>query len=285
MERAKDSAGAPEYAASPAAEPAAAKGDAALAAGLAADDLAPQQRKLIQNAELHVQVESYAEARAEIDRLLASLGGFVADARVDHREGQVSSADLTIRVPAEKLAEFLAGTAGHGDVLHETLKSEDITEGYYDLEARLTNAKRMEARLLEIMAGKADTMTSLLEVEREIARVRGEIERMEGKLKMWDRQVALATVKLRLVSKQVYAVTAPPTPPTLGEEIAGTFGGSWKALKAFGQGLLLVLVALAPWLVPLAALIFVLHRLNRRWVAKRVGRRAVSLPPQPDAVA
>jgi hypothetical protein len=272
------------------AKPRAEEGAMGEAAGAPGNEVV-QERKLIQNAELHMQVDAYGPARSEIDQQLAALGGFVADARVEHRDGQVSSADLTIRVPSEKLGEFLAGAAGHGDVTHETLKSEDITDGYYDTQARLANAKRMEARLLELIQTKADNMTSLLELEREIARVRETIERYEGKLKMWDGQVALATVKLRLVTRQVYAVTAPKPPKTLGEKVSTTFAGSVKTLEAFGQGTLLVLVAVAPWLLPLTLLVLALRWMNRRWVNKRVAQRpvvsmpAVSMPAAEDAVA
>jgi hypothetical protein len=224
-------------------------------------DVEPIQRKLIQNAELHVRVSSYAAARDQIEKDLSEMGGFIADATVEHSDGTVSVANLTIRVPSEKLNDFLAGTAGHGDVLHEKLTSEDITEGYYDAKARLANAKRLEARLLTLLDDKADSVTALLEVERELARVRGQIEQIEGKLRLWDKQVALSTVRLRLVTEQTYAVT---TPPTIGERLKETLGGSYAALRSFGLGLLVTLVALVPWLIPLAIVGLALRALVRR---------------------
>src|SRR5690606_22565372 len=144
--------------------------------------------------------------------------------QVQHHDGTVSNAELTVRVPSDKLGDFLAGTAGQGDVLHETVRAEDITEGYYDLRARLKNAQRLEARLLSLIDDKADNVSSLLEVERELARVRGQIEGFEGKLRLWDNQVSLATVKIRIVTRQIYAVTAPPT---LAERLEETLGGSF----------------------------------------------------------
>lgn len=226
-----------------------------------ADEDAPVvERKLIQTAELHMQVSSYAAARSRIEDDLRKLGGFIANAQVEHADGEVSYANLTIRVPSDKLADFLAGTAGHGDVTHETLSSQDITEGYYDLEARIKNATRLEARLLALLDNQGDSVTSLLEVERELARVRGQIEGFEGKLRLWDSQVSLSTVQLRLASKQVYAVHAPPT---LGEKLNDTLGGSFGALKGFGLGILVVLVALIPWLIPLALAGWALRALVR----------------------
>lgn len=243
------------------------------------DDATPVQRKLIQTAELHVQVDSYASARTAIERDLSEMGGFIADVQVEHRDGSVSYADITVRIPSERLADFLAGTAGAGDVVHETVRSQDITEGYYDTQAHLKNAKRMEARLLSLLDEKADTVTALLEVERELARVRGQIESLEGKIRLWDSQVSLSTVKLRLVTRQVYALSQPPT---VMQRLEGALGGSFAALQSFGLGLLVMLVALIPWLVPLGLAGFAVAALVRR--VRRRRQHAPSAGPMPNTV-
>lgn len=247
--------------------------DGELSAG---EDAPVVERKLIQTAELHMQVSSYASARRHVEEDLRKLGGFIANAQVEHADGEVSYANLTIRVPSDKLADFLAGTAGHGDVTHETLSSQDITEGYYDMQARMKNAKRLEVRLLDLLDNKGDSVTSLLEVERELARVRGQIEGFEGKLRLWDSQVSLSTVQLRLESKQVYAVHAPPS---LGEKLKDTLGGSFGALKGFGLGLLVIFVALIPWLIPLALAGFALRAVVRSIRKRRLAAQFVPHPP------
>ncbi len=224
------------------------------------------QRQLIKTAELHVRVSSYAAARTEIDKNLAAMGGFIADAQVEHSDGNVSHADLTIRIPSAQLVPFLTGTAGHGDVTHETVRSQDITEGYYDMKARLRNAVRMETRLLSLLDTKADTVTSLLQVERELGRARGQIEGFEGKLRLWDGQVSLATVKLRLVTQQVYAVSEPPG---LMDRIESSLGQSFAALTSFGMGLLIMLAALIPWAIPLTVAGFAVRGLFRRLSRRR----------------
>ncbi len=231
-------------------------------------------RKLIQTAELHVEVSSYASARGEIEKNLSELGGFIADVSVQHSEGSVSHADLVVRVPSDKLDDFLAGTAGHGDVVHETVRSKDITEGYYDVKARLKNAKRLEARLLSLLDERADNVTSLLEVERELARVRGQVEGFEGKIRLWDNQVNLSTVKLRLVTRQVYAASEPKT---LGGELGETLGSSLEALQGFGLGLLFFAVALVPWLIPMGLLFYALRAMFRWMKRRRADRRATPM--------
>jgi len=251
----------------PAAEPAAASPAAAEAQ--AADKAAakPMQRKLIQNAELHVEVGSYEEARRSLDRELARSGGFVADARIEHHDGEVSRAELVLRIPQKQLAAFLADAAGFGKVTHEALHTDDVTDSYVDIQARLNNAKRLEARLLELLANKTDGVKDLLEVERELGRVREQIEQFETQLKRFDEQVSLSTVKMQLTTKRVNA--AAPA-PTLGERARETLASSWQALTLFGRGLLLFTVALLPWLLPLALVAYGLRVLVRRLRRKRL---------------
>lgn len=249
------------------AEPVAAAPQAPAVAADKATNKPVVERKLIQNAELHVEVASYQEARRALDRELAHAGGFVADARIEHHDGEVSRAELVLRIPQKQLAAFLADAAGFGKVTHEALHSDDVTDSYVDIQARLNNAKRLETRLLELLANKTDGVKDLLEVERELARVREQIEQFETQLKRFDEQVALSTVKMQLTTKRVYAA-APE--PTLGERARETLASSWQALTLFGRGLLLFTVALVPWLVPLVLAGWAVRLLVRRLRRKRL---------------
>jgi len=224
------------------------------------DGAARDQRKIIQNAEVRLEVDSYASARRELDALLASHGGYVADVTVEHVDGNVSRAQLVLRVPNERLASFLSETAGAGEVLHEQLRSQDITDQYVDLESRLRNAKRLESRLIELVGGNTDTVADLLAVERELARVRGEIEQMEGQKRLWDKQVDLSTVNVDMIARRVYA-SAPPK--SLVERVESIFDGSVSSLLSVARGALLLMVALVPWLLPLLLLAWTVRRVAR----------------------
>jgi hypothetical protein len=259
---------APAEAAATAAPAATEAGDATLAQTTAtsASDAVPTTRKLIQTAELDIEVESYAIARRALDKQLKDLGGYVANAEVEHHDGEISSAVLTLRVPAEKLGELVSDAAGYGTVVQEKLDTQDISDAYYDMSARLRNAKRLEARLLELVAADTDGVKSLLEVERELARVREQVERYEGQLKRFDQQVAMSTVKLRLSTRRIYVAAAKPT---FRERIADTFSGSLRALGIAGYALVLFVVALVPWLLPFVLALFGLRALMRRHRARR----------------
>jgi len=220
------------------------------------------KRKLIQTAELHLWVEDYADSKRALEQRLEEVGGYVDSAEVDHAEGRVLSANLVLRVPVEKLTGFLRGATGLGRVTHESLSTTDVSTEYYDIEARLKSARKLESRLLELVGAETNAVKDLLEVERELARVRSQIEQLEGRIRMFDGQVAYSTVTLRISTDPVYLASAPPT---LTEQAWRTAEVSARALVGFGRGLLLVLVALAPWL-PLMGLVF--------WALRRVRRSA-----------
>ncbi len=232
-------------------------------------------RKLIQNAELHLEVDSCDEARRAIETSLAEAGGFLASARVDHHQGRASRAVLVLRIPATSLGSALASFSELGTVIHETLDTQDITEEYFDLEARLESARQLETRLLEMLTTRAQEVGELLEVEAELGRVRETIERFEGKLRLWESQVAYSTLTVELTTHAVFAAVEPQG---LGEAIAATLSNSWQAMLSVGRGILLLAVAFLPWLLPLLFVVWLVirgvHWLERRLAAGAKMRRA-----------
>jgi len=241
----------------------------------------PAERKLIQTAELELQVTSYVDARRAVDRHLAAVKGYLANAEVDHHDGNVSRATLVLRIPADQLATFLDSSASLGTVLRESLETEDVTDKYYDLGARMRSAKKLEERLIELVGTHTGGVKDLLEVERELARVRERIESMEGKLRLYDKQVAFSTLQLVLVTKQLYA-GGPPT--GLGERAVSVLSTSWSALVALGRGLVLMLAGLLPWLPLILAAAWLTRRAWRR-VMKRGQTRTAHHAPSAAAPA
>ena len=210
-------------------------------------------RKIIRNGEVVLEVDSLERARGEAEAATRLAGGYVSSAQSDD-----SSQALVLRIPAARFDDVAHGLARLGRVLRESLTAEEITDQYYDLTARLTNAKRLEARLLDLVAQKTSRVSELLEVERELGRVREEIERLEGKQRLWDQEVALGTLSVRLWRH------APPEAITTA---LGTLRGSWHAMVAAGRGAFLGGVAVLPWSPFLAAVIFLLIRWRRRSTA------------------
>jgi Domain of unknown function (DUF4349) len=231
-------------------------------AGPAATGATPARaRKIIRTGTLLIEVGDHAAARRAIEQLVRSAGGFIAGVEVGRNQGAMGSATLTLRIPEPELDGALARLAALGTLRQESIRAEDVSETYYDLASRLRNAKRLEERMLELSA-RAGGVKDLLEVEREVGRVRESIELMEGQLRGLDDRASLATLTVALTTRQVYV---PEEQIGLGGRIAGAFDGSLRALAAAAEASLLFLVAALPWLIPVAAgAWFLRRRLLRR---------------------
>ena len=111
--------------------------------------------------------------------------------------------EIVVKVLPDNLDRFLGKLRGIGELKNQALTTEDVTKAYFDTESRLKNARLMEQRLIEILKTKSKDVADLLEVEKELGRVREEIETMQGELKFMDSQVAFATVTITLAEKNM----------------------------------------------------------------------------------
>ncbi len=119
-----------------------------------------------------------------------------------------------------------------------------MSDQYYDLEARIRNKQKEEARLLKHLDENTGKLEDILAVEREVSRVREELERMEGRMRVLQDLVSLTTVTLHVNEIKGYV---PPQAPTFGLRISRAFAGSWKALISAIQSLVVAGVADGPW--------------------------------------
>ncbi len=163
-------------------------------AGKAAPDgtLAASQRKIISDASISVQVEAAQDAANAVQTIAEGLGGFVEHLNIS---GDVDDkrATMIIRVPQAQFLTALERIEALGKVLSKNMGSEDVSERFIDLEARLNSALREEKSFLSLL-DKSSTVSDVLAIERELARVRLEIERFQGQLNFLTRRVDLATI-------------------------------------------------------------------------------------------
>jgi hypothetical protein len=149
---------------------------------------------LIRTGHASVEVDSLDAAIASVRALAARLGGYVANSSVRMGEEQVRGAQLELRLPAEQFDAAIGGLDPVGEVETVDVQAQDVGEEFVDLSARLENARRLEARLIDILATRTGRLEDVLAVERELARVREEIERMEGRLRYLQTRVAMSTL-------------------------------------------------------------------------------------------
>lgn len=153
-------------------------------------------RMIIRTAEIEIESDDPEKCLNEIMLIAESYGGYVQSMNLYMRKE--ISARIVIRVPEKSFFDALNDIRKIGKVISESVKGEDVTEQYIDLEARLRNLKAEEEWLVNTME-KAKNVQELMMIERELWRVRGEIERIEGQLKYLERRVEYSTISVSIV--------------------------------------------------------------------------------------
>lgn len=160
-------------------------------------------RKLIRNASVDLEVASFDESLQIITTLAAEGKGYVATTNSEKLANGKLRGQVVVKVLPENLDGFLGKLRGLGELKNQSITTEDVSKQYFDTTARMKNAQAMEARLTELMKRKSDDMNDLLAVEKELGRVREQIEQMQGELKFLDAQVQFATVTIALAEKDM----------------------------------------------------------------------------------
>jgi hypothetical protein len=160
-------------------------------------------RKILRNADFQLEVTEPAAAQRQITSLAESLGGFVVTSESKQRDGRDPAkpevvVSLVVRIPAlqfNSALEAIRATAAR--VVLEKTTGQDVTEEFIDLEARLRTHKALELQFLEIMK-QASKVADALEVQRQVAEVRTEIEKLEGRRRFLENRASLSTINITL---------------------------------------------------------------------------------------
>ena len=182
--------------------PVAAVGLAVAARDAARADLLPirpsdvTSAMIIRAGQANIEVDSLEPAVALVRTLARQLGGYIANTAMQTGRGQVRSATLEVKVPANRFDEGLSGLAPIGKLESVNVSAEDVGEEFTDAIARMANARRLETRLIELIATRTGKLKDVLDVEQELARVREEIERYEGRLRYLQAHAALSALTI-----------------------------------------------------------------------------------------
>jgi ribosomal protein S13 len=226
------------------------------------------ERKIIRNAALTLETTAPAEGQRKISSIAETRGGFVVTSETrqqDYGGDNSRSYELItveVRVPAAQFDAALAEIRGVGSrVSTEKITGQDVTEEYIDLEARIRTQKALEEQFIEIMK-RAARVSDALEVQRELAEVRTEIERLEGRRRFLENQSSLSTIK----------VTLQPPAPLVAASTSGFMHNVKEALGDgvdFSAGLVLLLIRLVIGLIPVTLFIFLPIGLLVRYLVRR----------------
>ncbi len=251
-------------------EPQETAGERANPAGGAAQpaDIQSLSRKIIYNAYVDLTIDNFDRGAAGIDRLVAETGGFLASSEMSGSPGSGRRGVWTARIPVAKFATFLDALAKIGEPVRKRISSEDISRKFYDVEARIRNKKNEEARLVKLLQEATGKLKDVLDVERELTRVREEIETMQSQINQWSSLSALSTVTISLVEFRDYV---PPESPRLRVRVSRAFLGSVERVGQTCKSLIVQFVSFVPWLP------FWIVGAAFAWVAFRVIKRFARL--------
>jgi hypothetical protein len=215
-------------------------------AGKAANKAAP--RKIIYTGLVDLIVDDFDGTESQLRQRIEENEGYIADSDIYNQPGSPRLGTWTVRVPTKHFAAFMQALVNLGEVRKRTTNSQDITDVYFDSAARLKADEAEEKSLLGLLEKTQGRVEDILKVREQLRTVRGQIEQNKSQLQRWDKDVDLATVTVKLLDRRDYS---PPLMPDFGSTVGRTFRGSIEALVSFGKGIILVLVALAPWLAVL----------------------------------
>lgn len=252
---------------------------------------------VVVNKTMRIETAKVDEAIAKIRELVKRDGADISSMQVatavdepiyrdpmplaDGSTGQESSVPLrayvTIRVPSDRYAAFIADAAKLGRVLTESESSDDVTQQHVDMQARLDNLKAEQVRLRQLFA-KATTVKDMLAVEQELTRVQGEIESMKAQIDYLDRQAARATVTLELTEPAAIG-----RPAGIDWGVRTAFTDSIRAFVSTMNGLIVLLGPALALLVFVGLPILLIVWLVVRGTRRHAGRVAAEKPAEEDA--
>ena len=228
-------------------------------------DVISLDRKTVQKADLNIRVQDVTAAVDKIMALCNENGGYTVSSRIYKADERISG-KLAVKVPQANLLSVITFISTMGEVTDKTITAQDVTEEYYDAQARLKVLKTKEERLVSLM-DKAASVTEIISIENELSKTRSEIEVLTGRLQYLTNATEYSLINITLAQGLPGTFKAPQ----------GTLGRAWQGLVKslngvinFASGTVVFLFSAIPWLVVLV-LLFILCRYgyNKRRTRKR----------------
>lgn len=156
-------------------------------------------RQIIKNGSITIELESLDSAHKSVEKLIGDADGYVETSELSDYDTRRMT--MSLRVPESNFDSAMSALAGLGEVVSQSVSTKDVTGETVDLAAKLKNQRALEARLNELLQ-QAQTVSEILEIERELARVRAEIDSLDGRAKALNSQVEMSTIHLVLMEEK-----------------------------------------------------------------------------------
>jgi hypothetical protein len=228
----------------------------------AATSVAPTM--IIRTGQAFIEVDKVDPAILRIRQLAAQVGGYIANSSVSGGRDQIRQATLEIKIPASKYDQAVGDLSTIGKVETVNSTAEDVGEEFVDVTARVNNARRLEERLITLLSTRTGKLDEVLRVERELARVREEIERYEGRLRFLSTRAATSTLTITVHEPMPVLGNTPGTNP-----IAAALRRAWRNFV----GLVAAIIESLGVVIPLALIGFGGWLGYRRWKRRQDSQR------------
>ena len=214
-----------------------------------------REEKIIRNAVMMISTQDFDADLLSIRNEVARQNGQISSSGTEQTPAGSRRASLSVRIPAESLDPFLENIGSlSGRIIRKEINSENVTEPYYDIRARLDNAVIRRDRLREL-ARKTENVNDLLQIENSLSDAQSSVDYLTGRISSLEDSVSYSAVSITL------------TEETPAQSVAQTDGGflnrlrngmtlSFRTVWQFLQNMCLFLLMSLPWLAALAAVIF-----------------------------
>lgn len=247
--------------------------DGAISAGTSKPESPEKEsgRKIIYSSNYDIRTKEYDKSIAALNSLCTKYGAYFENSNTyGGYDGMERSSNYTIRVPVKNYTAFVGEAGSIGVIVSSSENNRDVTEQYFDTEARLESARLREERVLEILAN-ANKLDDVLALERELADIRYEIESYTGALRKLDSLVSYSTVTMS-IRETSDAIKVTPTVLTFGERISKGFSSGINDFVDSFQDFVVFLsynfIGTIIWLVIIAVVIVIVVRARKK--AKKV---------------
>jgi hypothetical protein len=227
-------------------------------------DLSATAPMIIRTADLSLIAKEFDKARAQLEAILKRHRGYVGELKVNDSTGSGRTLTATLRVSSDQLGALLTEVKMLGRVDSESQSGQDVTSQYVDLQARLSNARNTEQRLIDLLRNRTGKLSDVLEVEQELDQVRGQVEQMEAERKNMANQVSFATLNVTIAED--YKAQLQVVPPSTSTRLSNAAVEGYRSMADGVVSLLLFLLSTGPSLLLWGAILF----FPARMVWKRV---------------
>ncbi len=236
-------------------------------------------RKLIYSVKYEIETLKFDDSISQLRQLSENLGGYIESSSLSSEQtyigyDPIKKADFVLRIPSDKLNDFFLLVGSIGNILAESLESQDVTLLHADREARINSLVASERRLLELLSN-ATILEHVLDIEQKLAEIRYEIETNISQQNKLDSLIAYSKVTLNV--REVFDLTKTKTTPlTFGEKMADTFNKSvsrvWQGMQSFAIWFLGNIIEIAIYIGVIVLIIWLILKLSRR-ASKRANER------------